>query len=286
MQQVIYKNSKGEELKFGMQPPYVLQTIKGVGEVDTIISTNKSPFQDGSTYLNSKFESRDIFMQIAIVNREEKELFKSREFIQKVFNPKLGEGTLTYITPNGNYEIKGVADGTPIFSDFSNGVVTCQINLFCADPFWYSKDSNTYAFNAPYEPLFEFPFFSDETTKIEFGLEQEIIRINNTGTIYTPIIIEFDGGLKNATLTNVTTGEYIKINKELLFGETLIIDTSFGSRKIKLQSDGIESNGFKYMSLDSKFLQLLEGENEIKYVAESDGNVTIKLKWTTRYLGL
>lgn len=286
MQIVTFKNSKGESIDFGTQPPLVLQTIRGTGEVDTSIHTQNSPFQDGKTFLGSKFESREIFMQVAIVSREEKELFTIREKISKIFNPKLGEGILTYTNSNGTYEIKGIVDGTPSFS-YSTGVVTCQINFLCADPFWYSTLEEFYNFNAPYVPLFEFPFFSDLDNEIEFGMEQEDTTIFNSGTVYTPLIIEFDGGIKNATLTNMTTGEYITINKELLEGEILVVDTSFGKRKIRIHRvDGTEENGFKYMTLDSKFLQLQEGTNHIKYVAESFGNVTVRLKWRTRYIGL
>lgn len=286
MQSVIFKNSKGQSIDFALQPPMVLQTINGVGEVETNTHTQKSPFQDGRTFIGSKFESREIFMQVAIVSREDKELFAYREKIQEIFNPKLGEGTLIYTNANGTYEIKGVVDGTPSFK-YTVGVVTCQINLLCANPFWYSKDEEIYHFNAPYVPMFEFPFFSDRENEIEFGMEQETTTIVNEGTVYTPLIIEFDGGIKNATLTNETTGDYIAINKELLFGEVLTVDTSFGSRKIRLQKvDGTNENGFKYMTLDSKFLQLAEGENLIRYVAEADGNVTVRLKWHKRYLGL
>lgn len=287
MQQIRYENSKGDFLEFGMQRPFILQRIEGTGEVGVNIQSQKSPNQDGATFLGAKFEPREIFVQLAILTNDSREVFKFRQQIQELFNPKLGEGTLTYFTPQGEYTIKAICDGTPAFSNYNGDNIQCQINFLCHDPFWYDFMEESYVFNAPYLPLFEFPFFSDSDSEIEFGLEQEEISIMNMGTVYTPLIIEFDGGIKNATLTNLTTGEYITINKELLVGEMLTIDTSFGSRKVKLQNTGgEESNGFKYITLDSKFLQLVEGENEIKYVAEADGNVTVRLKWVTRYLGL
>ena len=287
MQSVRFTNSKGEHIDFGIQSPFVLQRIEGTGNVDTIIHSQKSPFQDGRTYLDSKFEPREIFVQMVILTSDSKELFKLREEVQGVLNPKLGEGVLTYITPNGNYDIKAVADGTPAFSDYQREAVTCQITFLCNDPFWYDSTEQEYEFNAPYFPMFEFPFFSDENHDLEFGIEQEQITIFNQGTVYTPLIIEFEGGIKDATLTNLTTGDFINIKKELLQGETLVVDTSFGKRKIKLQdANGLEQNGFKYLTLDSKFLQMKEGENDIKYVATADGNVTVRLKWHTRYLGI
>lgn len=287
MQKVKYTNSKGESIYFDIKPPFVLQRIEGTGNVDVNLQSQKSPFQDGSTFLNAKLEPREIFVQVAILTSDSEELFKLRQKIQKVLNPKLGEGTITYYTPNGEYTIKGVVDGTPFFSNYNGDNVACQATFLCHDPFWYDANEDEYIFNAPYVPMFEFPFFSDPENDIEFGMEQESTIIINDGTTYTPLIIEFDGGIKNATLTNETTGESITINKELLFGEILEVNTSFGNRKIKLlKVDGNKENGFKYITLDSKFLQLAEGENQIRYVAEANGNVTVRLKWYKRYIGL
>lgn len=287
MQKIRYINSKNEVIEFGITPPYVLQRIEGTGNVDVDTQSQRSPLQDGRTYLNSKFEPREIFVQSAILTSDSRELFQLRENVQRVLNPKLGEGILQYETPNGTKQIYAVADGTPVFSKYKGDNVICQITFLCHDPFWYDLSETVYEFNAPYFPMFEFPFFSDEENQIEFGIEQDRVEIENIGTVYTPLIIEFRGGVKNAKLTNETTGEFIEINKELLTGETLVVNTSFGKREIKIKRvNGKEENGFQYITLNSKFLQLQEGINVIKYEAEADGNTVVVLKWTPRYLGL
>lgn len=287
MQKIKYINSNGESLDFGVTPPLILQRIEGTGNVDANIQSQKSPFQDGRTYINSKLEPRELFIQSTVYTNNSKELFEIRQEVQRIFNPKLGEGRLEYNTANGTKYINAVPDGTPIFSAYNGDNVVCQITLLCFDPFWYDLESEEYSFSAPYIPMFEFPFFSDSTSELEFGMEQEEITVVNNGTIYTPLIIEFHGGIKNATLTNLTTGEFISIKKELLEDEILTVNTSSGKREIKLQKvDGTEENGFKYLSINSKFLQLEEGTNDIEYKADADSNVTVKLKWINRYLGL
>lgn len=287
MQKVKYTNTKGESIEFGITPPLVLQRIEGTGNIDTSIQSQKSPYQDGRTYIDSKLEPRDLFLQTTIMSTDREEVFRWREEIQRVFNPKLGEGTLQYTTPRGTKSISVIADGTPVFSKYRGETVECQVNLLANDPFWYDLLPDEYEFSAPYIPLFEFPFFSDSSTDIEFGLEQESLTIQNNGTVYTPIIVEFHGGLKSATLTNHTNGDYIKIKKELLRDESLVIDTSFGKRKVQLNRvDSKDENGYSYITIDSKFLQLEEGLNDIHYEAEADGNVTVNIKWFNRYLGL
>lgn len=287
MQRVTYINSKNESLEFGIIPPLVLQKIEGTGDISTRTISQKSPNQDGRTFIESNFEARDIFLQTTIISSDREEVFKERERVQRVVNPKLGEGILVYSYPGGTKSIKVIVDGTPVFSKYKGETVSCQLNLIANDPFWYDLLPNEYEFSAPYSPMFEFPFFSSPKDEIEFGLEQEDITIENRGSVFTPIVIEFHGGLKSATLTNRTNGDYIVIKKELLGGEVLSIDTSFGDRKVKLMNDrDSEKNGFKYITLDSKFLQLEEGMNDIHYRATAEENVTINIKWTNRYLGI
>lgn len=287
MQKVKFTNSKGESLDFGITPPLVLQRIEGTGNVDADLQSQKSPYQDGKTLLGVNLEPRELFLQTTILSGDRERMFELREEVQKVFNPNLGNGLLEYSTPNGSKYINAVADGSPVFSKYAGESTVCQITLIAHNPFWYDIKENEHEFQTPYLPMFEFPFFTTEEEPIEFGLEQEVVEVMNSGTTSTPLIIEFFGGLKNATLTNRTTGDFITIKKELLVGEVLTINTSFGQRKIEVDKiDNGTENGFKYLTFDSKFLQLEEGLNIIKYSAESESNATVRMRWNNRYLGL
>ena len=286
MQEVTYTNKNNESIRFGIAPPYILQRIEGTGDVDVNIHSQGSPKQDGRTYLGSKLEPREVFLQTTIYINESSELFKTREMVQGIFNPKLGEGILEYHTPNGTKFLHAVPDGTPVFSRYDGVSVVCQITLLAFDPFWYDYEENEYMFEAPYMPLFEFPFFSTSENELEFGREYERTVVVNEGTASTPLIIEFHGGIKSAKLINLTNGECIEIKKELLEEEILTVNTSFGKREVRLNNNEDKSNGFKYLTMDSKFFQLEEGRNDIEYIAEADRNVTVGLKWTNRYIGL
>src|SRR5690606_21648137 len=103
--------------------------------VDVNIQSQRSPYQDGGTFINAKLEVRDIFMQVAIASGNPKELFQLRQDIQRMFNPKLGEGLLIYETPNGKKMLNVAVDSMPIFSEYSSRIVVCQINLAANDPF-------------------------------------------------------------------------------------------------------------------------------------------------------
>lgn len=161
------------------------------------------------------------------------------------------------------------------------------INLLCNDPYWYDIEDNQHIFQSPYIGLFEFPFSTDETGS-EMGIDRETNTFTNKGHVETPLILEFEGGIKNVILSNKTNGQVIKINKHLISNNKLLINTNEGLEEISLvKANGEKSNGLGYVTLDSDFMKLSIGDNEIEYKAESDtGLATLHLRWKNRYLGI
>lgn len=272
MQGVRYINSKNQSMDFGITPPLVLRRIEGVGNVDTSFQTQKSPYQDGSTYIGSRLENREVFMQITIIAKDSQTLFQKRQEVQDLFNPKHGEGYLQYVTANGVKFVKVVPDGTPVFSRYDGNTVDGQITLIANDPFWYEVEdttSKTYPVNAP--------------TNIE-SLSMGNNFITNEGTAYSPLTIRI-GESNGLTITNMDTGEQMKITKPVNSGEELVINTELGNRSIRLtQWDGSWTNGFSYMSMNSSFFQLDNGVTEFKI--EGVGTLDVKFEWKNRYIGL
>ena len=64
---------------------------------------------------------------------------------------------------------------------------------------------------------FEFPIELDPY--MEFETAGNEITIDNIGT-GKPVVIEFNGPAVNPRVDNLTTGEFIKINRELQAGES------------------------------------------------------------------
>lgn len=287
MQKVRYINSKGESIYFDITPPFVLQTIAGVGEVSANVTSQKSPYQDGATYTGSKLESREIFMQVSLLNSNDSELFKMRQDVQRVFNPKLGEGFLVYENPNGTKMINVVPDGTPIFKEWKNGGITCQITLLAFNPFW--TELNTLPTNvtsvsnyiSKYGTLPTIPYFQATVTKSG-------VSVANNGTFDTSLIIEISGATtENVIVTNEENGASLEIVRMIPSGSKLYINTAFGKGKVikLIAQDGTESNGFPYLSFTSKFLQLEVGENIMKYNTATQ-DVLINIMWHNCYIGL
>ena len=56
---VVITNTNGESITLGNQAPIFLEAIDGVGSIPVELENQKSPNQDGLTYITNTFSSRD-----------------------------------------------------------------------------------------------------------------------------------------------------------------------------------------------------------------------------------
>jgi hypothetical protein len=268
MQRIIFTNARGQSVELKSSAPFLLQSIDGLGDVDADTQTQKSPFQDGSTYIDSVLQERAISLEIVIIASDKPTLLQQRQYLASVFNPKLGQGILRYENDEIIREIEAVPDGVPTFPSGrdNRGPIfqKAMVNLLCPNPYWKSTEI---AEEPTFEPLFTFPFEG----AFEMGMQRDQRIIVNDGDAPAPLIIEFHGPAVNPKITNKTTGEFIKVNQTLQEGEVMKIDTTPGKKSVYfVQPDGTERNVFNWIDLNSTFFQLVVGENEIEYSADSD----------------
>jgi len=283
MEKIVITNKNGESITLGNQSPYFLEILDGVGNIPVTIESQKAPKQDGSTYIDNMLENRAISIGGMIVTRDNSnEVLKCRRKMQRVLNPKLGEVIITYYYEDMVKEIKAIAETTPIFpSGQGNKGIYYQkylLHLLCHQPFWfdtfYESREMSYLMGG-----IQFKFFLP-TTFSHRGFRRKCI---NSGDINTPVIIKFKGPAINPTVTNLTTGEFIKVNRDLGEHDVLIVSTAFGEKYVKINKD----NAFHYIDLESTFWQLIPGENILSYKSNNDSIKTrVNLKWKNRYIGL
>ena len=267
MQRIIFTNARGQSVELKSSAPFLLQSINGLGDVDADIQIQKAPFQDGSTYIDSVLQERPISLEVVIL-ADKSILLEKRQYLASVFNPKLGKGVLRYENGETIREIEAVPDGVPTFpSGQDNRGPTFQkalVNLICPNPYWKSTEITE---EPTFEPLFQFPFEG----VFEIGVQRDLRIIMNDGDAPTPVFIEFHGPAVNPMIVNRTTGEFIKVNQTLGENEIMEIDTTPGKKSVYfIQPDGTKRNVFNWIDLESTFFQLVVGENEIEYSADSD----------------
>lgn len=279
MTEIQLTNQQGESIILGNQAPYFLQSLDGAGEVAVVLESQKAPEQDGSTYLDNTLENRFLTMEGMIVTKDRPEaVLQARRKLQRVLNPKLGEVKVTY----EGKEITGMAETTPVFpDDRGNKGLYYQkflLHLVCHQPFWldpvHQGRELSYLMGGIRFKLTLPTSFSHR------GFRRKAI---NEGDVATPVTVEFLGPAINPTVTNETTGEYIRVNREL--GETDVLDicTAFGKKHVLING----ANAFHYIDLNSTFWQLVPGENLLSYASNNDSIKTkVTVRWYSRYIGL
>lgn len=282
MEKVIFTNSRGESIEFG-DSPFYLQTVEGLGDVSANIQSQKSPYIDGSTFLDAILDEREIEIEF-IINYPfgtYEDVSKARSRIAKVCNPKLGPGELRYENDYFVRIIAAVADSVPEYPDSGSRTKVLQkgkVTFVAPDPYWKSLAIEE---EPAFKPLFKFPFEGP----FQMGLQQDRRIINNDGDAPTPLFIEFFGPATNPIIRNNSTGEFIKVNQELLEGERMVIDTSEENKSVHfIDETGSIRNVFHWIDLDSELFKLQIGENDIEYTADNDiQGAIVNISYNKRY---
>ncbi|ADU95283.1 phage tail family protein [Geobacillus sp. Y412MC52] len=287
MQRIIFTNARGQSVELKSSAPFLLQSIDGLGDVDADIQTQKAPFQDGSTYIDSVLQERAISLEIAILASDTATLLQQRQFLASVFNPKLGKGVLRYENGETIREIEAIPDGVPSFPAGKENrgprFQKALVNLLCPEPFWldsfYTSRQMSFLMGGLSFPLFLGSRFSQRSFR-------RILQ--NKGDVPTPVTITFYGPAINPIVKNNTTGEFIRVNRELGESDKLIIDTTFGKKSVVIEDkNGVQTNVFNWIDLESSFFQLQVGDNELEYNSNNDSTKSrVVIAFRNRYVGV
>lgn len=94
----------------------------------------------------------------------------------------------------------------------------------------------------------------------------------NDGDVPSPPTITFHGPVTNPRLTNVTTGEILRINDTLEDGEQIEIVCGFGAPSVtRTTPSGTVSDAMGFLSVSSRFWFLETGNTQILYDADDAG---------------
>lgn len=277
--------SNNKTLDISENTSYKLIEIEGIEKSEFELNTVSNAQYDGSVVVNKRLKNRPIYIKVDYKG-DKKEI--ERKKLISFFNPK-NSGVL--IISYGDmersivYEIEGFnCKLTNIHDD-----LTFMVDFLCPNP--YLRDIIESKINiALWKGVFKFPLTIPKNIGIIVGLREPslIVNVNNTGDVKCGVIIEFKalGTVSKPSLLNVNTGEYIKINKSMVAGEVITVNTNIGSKKIMQILNGVETNILNYIDLDSTFLQLNVGDNLFRYDAEANlNNLEVSIYYNPYYLG-
>lgn len=256
-----FTNSRGESITFRDDSSFIISQITGLGDVDADVQMQRSPYQDGTTYIDSNLQPRPISFTVTILGDGDTDISYKRTQLARIFNPKLGVGTFEYKYGGVIRLIKAVAEHIPHFptneENRSSFHQVALVNLICPNPYWQSP---VVVEEPAFEPRFRFPIRGP----FIMGVQRTDRIIFNDGDAPAPVQVDFYGPADRPMIENRTTGEFIRINKRLEENEILKIDTSDGMKSVVfVDEDGTETNVFHWIDLSSTFFKLDIGENDI-----------------------
>lgn len=259
MKQLKFTNKHGESILFGVGSSFTFTNITGLGEVEVDVQMQRAPYQDGGTFTDALLEPRPISFEVGIFGANDTDISNKRSQLSRVLNPKLGPGLLEYRYGDVVRVIDAIVEHIPNFPPgFENRGRRHQralVDLICPNPYWRTLEITE---EPAFESLFEFPFEGE----FEFGMQRNDRMIFNDSDSPAPIQVDFYGPAQSPIIENLTTGEFIRINKRLEEGQTLKIDTGKSS-VIYVDESGVETNVFNWIDLSSTFFMLAVGENDI-----------------------
>ena len=229
MQKLIFKNSLKEiDLTSGN---FGITNWEGLADVGLEVQTQTVPFVDGSVYIDSLLENRDLNFTVAICDGNDLALrYELKRKLISALNPKLGEGELFYTNDFISVKIKAVPH-VPIFENKNSndsGTLKASVTFTACNPYW------------------------EDVNEIEYTVNNgEIVNVENDGDTEVNLHALFlTGGVTNPSIKNLTTGKEIKISGE--FTDNVIIDTEFGNKGMSqdiysLSSDYLNTIGFRKM---------------------------------------
>ncbi|MEJ8546690.1 phage tail family protein [Brevibacillus borstelensis] len=284
MRRITFTNTRGESVVLYNSAPFLITKLEGIGTPPADIHTQRSPYQDGVTYLDSYLEPRSVTIEGAVMGKSRAEVFSLRQTLARVLNPKWGPGILRYEYDGGVKEIQAVADGAPVFPDqYGETYQVFLLSLLCPSPFWLDT------FTTSREMSYIMGGFGF-VLRLPASFARRSFRraFQNEGDVETPVKIAFKGPAQNPTVMNNTTGEFIRVKRELGDNDILYIDTSFGNKRVEIRRENGEvENAFHYVDLASTFFQLAVGENILEYNSGNDSTKTrVTIKYKNRYVGV
>lgn len=288
IEKLTYTNERGESIVFSHASVYHTNEVSGLSDVRNAIYSINSMGQDGDTYLGNRIESREIEIVGSIKERDKDHIREYRRKLNRVLNPQYA-ATLTYEYGDFKRVIDCKVDNAPVFSrkaifqDFT-------VQLLCLNPFW-RKESKSRDDIATWIGGLEFPVEIPIVEGWQIGFRQPslIVNVYNDGDVKAGIRVEFRalGVVKNPSLLNVDTQEFIKLNIDLVAGDTLSVSTGYGEKEVTLKRGGATSDAFRYLDVDSSYLQLSVGDNLFRYSAEENlENLEVSIYHDDLYLGV
>lgn len=289
---IVCDNHNGSRMTFSLDgfTPFLLASVDGIYLSENNVTISDNTMTDGGTYQGSVKKKRNIVLTLMdrpdnIYNQ------RNRDALYILFAENT-LGTLTYEENGVTRQINYYTEKVYKPAGKKSRVIT--VSLLCADPFFYDEDNTTVQM-ANWIADFEFIHeFLEEGEELGHRSSERLVNIVNdtaTDNIGMTIILEASSNVTNPRITRVESDTHIQLGSEdypfnMVNGDVVIITTAQNDKHVYLQRGTEKTEVNEYMTEESKFIQLMRGDNHIGYTADSgDEYLSVAIQYRMKYSG-
>ena len=272
--------------------PFFLATADGIYQSQNNLYVSDNTMTDGGTYQGSVAKVRNIVLYVMDNPQSETFIYNQdkRDLLYSLFR-KDEEGTLVYSENGKSRKINYYSEGV---KRANKGSRLFTISLICPNPMFKDESSNTVSM-ADWIDNFEFIHeFVEEGEELATRSSARLVNIENlvaASNIGLTIKIGVTGTVTNPSITHVETEKSIHIGSNanpfsMTRGDTLVITTGINNKHVRLISGGVTTEVNEYLTEDSEFIQLMYGNNNIAYSADSgEEYMVVNITYAYEYEG-
>lgn len=255
---------------------YMYTSVTGLNDGTITRQSNQYANMDGVEYTESLYEPRFVTVSGYIRANNREEVLKLRQNMVNILNGK-DAGRLVYCTGNHKYFAEAIPD-LPVFGNLIQNILPFTLYFNLPKFYWMdAKEAKEYILNI--EPSLIFPVtfptaFSSVTNR------KTVVNSGQTGAdmvITITCVNDTDGVI---TISNNTTGKYIKISHNMVRGEVITIDTA----KYAVISN--VSGNILHKVSDGDFFKLACGANDLQVSGVYGGDVSAAVLFNNSYVGV
>lgn len=282
-----------EEITFdsygGVSEDILLSHIEGLGHPGATSQKSQGVNQDGCDAEDALLDNRVIKVKATIRTKDRERLYELRRRIYRIINPKTynsktgkrGELLLYYTNDYKTYRIYARVEDSFDFKERIKNHDKTDISFLCTNPYLLDENDTLTDIKSSKGGM-KFPL-SLPTTFSQVAFYKEI---NNQGDTDTSVSIIFRGPAVNPCITNETTEEYIKINREISEQEQIVVNTESGKETVNLVTPNGTEDVYNDIDLNSTFFSLIVGKNVLRYSSDSEiTKDTVSVEFTNKYTG-
>jgi len=273
--------------------PFLLASVTGIYDSNNEVTMNDNTMSDGATYQGSTAQKRNIVLSLLADPRNDKSFIYNQDHRDdlRVLFQRGQQGELIYTEDGVSRKINYYTES---ITRAPKGSRLITVSLLCDNPFFRDIE-DTYESMGQWIEQFEFDHeFPPAGEALETRSDSQSINIvNDSGTEGAGFTITIRAA---DTVTNPTIF-HLEQRKEITVGtntrpftmqanDILTITTGRGNKHIKRTRGQITTEVNSYLSPDSEFFQLSNGENHISFGADSgESHMSVTVAYANEYEG-